>query len=146
MIHTVRGFSEAVKRFVEQRIPRCEKRGLYPGGTGIAVADNDLIIGGFYYHHFDPESGVVEISAAADDKRWLTRRVLYDLFSYPFDELGCQMVLLRHSANDKPLARMLRAYGFDQVTIPRLFGRNEDCIISTLTVEAWRNNGFHKEA
>lgn len=115
-------------------------------GQAIGVVDEKAkrLIGGIYYHDYDPEAGVIEMSAAAIDKRWLTRKTLYGLFAYPFIGLGCQLVAARHSANDTALARVFRAYGFHQVVIPRLFGRDEDAIISTLTKEAWLANKFHK--
>lgn len=141
----VYGPKEPIKAFIESHIPRCVERGLPGSGVAIGVIDDENnLCGGFYYHDYDPDAGVIEISAAATDKRWLTRRTLYSLFSYPFNELGCQLVATRHSVRDKPLARMFRAYGFKQVIIPRLFGRDEDAIVSTLTVEDWRANKFHR--
>jgi RimJ/RimL family protein N-acetyltransferase len=136
---------DAIKAFIEKNITRCRERGLPGRGACIGVInEKNELIGGIYYHDFDPDAGVIEMSSAATDKRWLTRRTLYTLFSYPFNQLGCQMVAARHSTKDKALARIFRAYGFKQVIIPRLFGRDDDAIISTLTVEDWRSNGFHK--
>lgn len=132
-----------LKRFIEINIPRCAERGLPDGGAAIGVIDGDELIGGIYYHDHDPEAGVLEMSAAATSKRWLTRSTLYTLFHYPFVSIGCQMVAARHSANDRALARIFKAYGFNQVTVPRLFGRDEDGIISTLTDDAWRESKFH---
>jgi hypothetical protein len=43
------------------------------------------------------------------------------------------------------MSRIARAYGSKQVTVPLLFGSTEDGIISTLTIEDWRANRFHKE-
>jgi RimJ/RimL family protein N-acetyltransferase len=144
-VRLVYGPEAVIRRFVETNIHRCRERGLPEASTAIGVIDGDgVLCGGIVYHDYDPEAGVIEMSSAATNKRWLTRATLYGLFSYPFDGLGCQMVAARHSANDKALARIFRAYGFHQVVIPRLFGRTEDGIVSTLTDDAWRANGFHK--
>jgi RimJ/RimL family protein N-acetyltransferase len=116
-----------------------------PDGPAIGVADGGTIVGGFVYTDFDPDAGVIEIHGASAVKNWLTRPVLYGLFSYPFDQLGCQMVAMRISADDKPLRRMLMAYGFKALHIPRLFGRNADGYIMTLTDDDWRCNRFHKQ-
>ena len=133
----------ALKGFIERNIARCSGRGLPQPGMAIGVinADSELI-GGFYYHDYDPDAGVIEISGASLDKKWLTKATLYGLFAYPFHDLHCQLVAMRHSAKDIALARMLKAYGFQQATIPRLFGRGEDAIISTLTLEDWEGNAF----
>lgn len=143
-MNLVYGPQPVLKAFIEAHIPRITR--LSEPGFGIGVIDtSDKLVGGFWYHDFDAKAGVLEISGAASNKRWLSRKVLHGLFSHPFDALGCQMVAMRHSANDKALARMLKAYGFHQVTIPRLFGRHEDGIVSTLTDDAWRSNKFHSE-
>lgn len=115
--------------------------GVFEGGKPIAV---------MVYHDWQPERGVVEISGAATDKRWLNRKTLWAMFSYPFLELGVQMVVMRVSErnvmwNGRGLPRLLKAYGFQSVTIPRLRGRDEAEIIYMLTDDDWRANGFHKE-
>jgi RimJ/RimL family protein N-acetyltransferase len=143
-VHDVPG--RPIKTFIEAHIPSCAVRGLPEIGHAIGVVnDKNELIGGFYYHDWNADAGVIEISGASIEKRWLTRSVLYGLFSYPFDHLKCQLVAMRHSANDKALCRMLRSYGFDQVYVSRLFGRDHDAIISTLTDDSWRANGYHKE-
>ena len=94
------------------------------------------------FHNWSPEGGVIELSAAAIDKRWLTRPVLYEMFSYCFDQAVCQLTLLRVSSDNKPMLRIAKAVGFDQYRIPRLRGRSEDEVICTLTEESWRANKF----
>lgn len=108
------------------------------------ILDNELIAS-LVYHNFDRKAGVIEISAASITPRWLTRPVLKAMFSYPFEELGCQMVVLRVSERNTRLMRILTAYSFDHVTVPRLRGRDEAERIFFLTDDAWRSNGFHKE-
>ena len=142
----VYGIPHVVAGFVASLIPRCAERGLPEASQAIGVADeNGTLVGGMVYHCFDPDAGVIELSVAATDKRWFTRPILYGLFEYPFEQLGCQMVCSRVSADDAALRRMKKAYGFQEHLIPRLFGRGEDGIIFTLTVEQWKSNGFHKE-
>jgi RimJ/RimL family protein N-acetyltransferase len=140
----VHGCDDAVARFVARLIPICRERG-FDICTAIGVANGDQLVGGFVFHDYSPEFGVIELSFAGIDKRWLTRLVLYGVFSYVFNDVGCQMACSRTPASFRQAIRITKAYGFRQATIPRLFGRNEDGIISTLTVEDWRANGFHKE-
>lgn len=140
----VYGHNEPVARFVASLIPHCRERG-FGECTAIGVADGDRLVGGFVFNEWSPDFGVIELSFAGTDRRWLTRPVLYGMFSYVFDEIGCQMACSRTPASLKHAVRICRAYGFQQVTVPRLFGRDEDGIVSTLTVEDWRTNGFHKE-
>lgn len=110
----------------------------------MGIFDGDELIAVMVYHNFNSRSGVVEISGAATDKRWLTRDVLKDMFARPFEAMGCQMIVLRVSVNDKPLARMLTAYGCSSYTIPRLRGRFEDETVFTLTDTDWMNSKFNR--
>lgn len=115
----------------------------------MAVFDGSKLSAVMVYHNHYPDEGVVEISGAAIDRRWLTKRVLFEMFSYPFDRLECQLVVMRvsqnnHMANGRGLRRMLKSYGFNEYLIPRLRGRHEDEIIFTLADDDWRANGYHE--
>jgi hypothetical protein len=140
----VYGQDEAVVALVGSLIPAAA-RGFGSDFTAIGVDHGGELVGGFVFTGWSPEAGTIEISYAGTNRRWLTRRTLYAAFSYIFDGVGCQMAIARTPASLMHGVRIARAYGFKQVTIPRLFGRGEDGIISTLTVEDWRMNGFHKE-
>lgn len=112
---------------------------------GMAVVEGDTLIGAAIWHNFEPDSGVVEISAASTTKRWLNRQTLGVMFGVPFKEWDCQAVVLRVSDSDTPMHRMLNAYGFEHYRIPRLRGRNEAENVFVLTVEAWRANKFNRK-
>ena len=141
----VYGYDDAVARFVSDQIPFGGAGGFAPcTAMGVANAD-DFLIGGFVFHNYEPEIGVIEVSFAGIERLWLTRPILYAAFSYVFNQLACQLACSRTPVRLRHACRIAGAYGFKQVTVPRLFGRDEDGIISTLTVEDWRVNGFHKE-
>ena len=110
----------------------------------MGVFDGTLIAA-VVFNNYHPESGVIEMHAAASTPRWLTRRVLWEMFNYVFNRMGCQMAVLRVSERNNRLLRILTAYGFEHTVIPRLRGRDEGERIFWLTEEAWRSNGFHKE-
>lgn len=116
----------------------------------MGVFDGETLIACMLFNNFQPEAGVIEIHGAATDKRWVNRRTLWEMFSYPFLTVGCQMVVMRVSErnsmwNGRGLPRLLKSYGFDAYPIPRLRGRDEGEIIYTLTIDRWETNGFHKE-
>lgn len=131
----------AVAGFVATRIGAAP----IPDGTALAVTDDGDLVAAVIYHNFMPDAGTIEISAASDTKRWMTRPVLWEMFDFPFNDLGCQAVVARTSPQDAPLQRIQKAYGFVSYTIPRLRGRDRDEVVSILTDDAWRANGFHKE-
>jgi RimJ/RimL family protein N-acetyltransferase len=125
-----------IAEFVALSVPGCE-RGFGPCAT-MGVVRGGVLIAGIVYHNWSPETGVIEISGAATDSRWMTRQTLRAMFSYPFDEIGCQMVVARHSEHNARLRRMWRAVGSSEFVIPRLMGRNEAMVVTTLTDDAWR--------
>jgi RimJ/RimL family protein N-acetyltransferase len=110
-----------------------------------AVTSGKTIIAAVLFHNWDRSAGVVEISAASDSKRWLSRGVLLDLFRYAFHELGCQAVVARIDGNNRSLARIFTAYGFKRYDIPRLRGRDATETLFVLADDHWRRNGFHKD-
>lgn len=98
---------------------------------------------GVVYTNWQPENGVIEITAAAIGHKWGTRERLRVIFEYPFDHLGCQMVVARTSERNPVPLRIWRALGADEYRIPRLFGRDEAAIITTLTAEQWAESRFN---
>jgi len=116
-----------------------------PLGTALALERDGKPIAGVIFTNYDTDRGTIEITAASDCKRWLSRSVLFEMYSYCFDEMGCQAVVQRNDPDNTSLARILTAYGFERYDIPRLRGRDKGEAIFVLTDDAWRTNGFHKE-
>lgn len=113
-------------------------------GTVMLVADGDRVLAGVMFHNWQPASGVVQISAASDSKRWLTRPILREMFAYAFDTMGAQAVVACMDAG-RTLARIFEAYGFKKYEIPRLRGRDKAEAVMVLGDDEWKANGFHKE-
>lgn len=136
------GAYEAVARFLADRI------GEYPNGwqvgTIMAVAKDDRIVAAVLFHNWQPRNGVIEISGASDDGRWLSRALLFDLFDYAFNQMGAQAVVACMDAG-RPLTRIFEAYGFRRYDIPRLRGRDKAETVMVLGDDDWKANGFHKE-
>ncbi|MDG3577122.1 GNAT family protein [Rhizobium sp. YJ-22] len=110
----------------------------------MAAFDDAVFLGAVVFHNYEPMADVIEISAAAESKRWLGRQALEAIFSYAFRDCGCQMVVARISEENKSLHRIFHAYGFTSFVIPRLRGRNEDERIFTLTDDAWKQSKFYR--
>lgn len=109
----------------------------------MGVIDDDNLIAVVTFNNYQPEAGVIELHAAADSARWLTKPVLASMFGYCFGQLKCQMAIARVSDRNTRLLRIFSAYGFDHVIIPRLRGRDEGERIFWLTEEVWRSNKFN---
>ena len=133
---------EAVARFLADRIG-AEVAG-WQTGTIMAVAKGDRIVAAVLFHNWQPRHGVIEVSAASDDRGWRSRAVLFDLFDYAFNQMVAQAVVARMDAG-RPLIRIFEAYGFRRYDIPRLRGRDAAETVMILGDEDWKANGFHKE-
>lgn len=123
------------------------RRGFGPSVT-MGLFEEGKIVAGVVFHNYYRDEGVIEFSGASDTPRWMSRRMLGEMFRYIFDQLGCQLAVARVSERNTRLLRILSAYGFDHVLVPRLRGRDEGERIFTLADDVWRANGFHakKEA
>ena len=110
--------------------------GIFEGGEIRAV---------IVFNNYHAKEGTVEVHGAATTPRWLTRPVLYAMYSFAFDRLECQTVVQRNDPDNTSLMRMMLAYGFDMFRIPRLRGRDKDELVFVLHDDVWRANGFHKE-
>lgn len=124
------------------RIERCE-RGFGPC-QALGVAKGDELIAVVVFHNWQPEAGVVEVSAAADTPRWYSRKLIKAALGYAFDELGCQTVIARQAPDNDRARGIWLALGGTEYVIPRLRGRDEAESIITLTDDAWRSSRFYK--
>lgn len=111
----------------------------------MAVIDGPDLIAGTVYHNWYPEEGVVELSSFSLSKRWLTKRVIRAMFAMPFDCLGCQLVVLRVSERNQVMCDIARTFGFTEVYIPRLRGRDEGEFIFSYTDDQWKASRYYGE-
>lgn len=111
----------------------------------MAVVEDDTLICGIVWHNYEPDAGVIEISAGSTSKRWLTRKTLSAMFGIPFKEWDIQCLVMRVDPKDEALHRMLKSYGFEVFIIPRLRGRDKDEHVFILTDDAWRASKFNKK-
>ncbi|RWG02600.1 MAG: N-acetyltransferase [Mesorhizobium sp.] len=107
--------------------------------------DEDRLVAGMVFHDWQPGPGLIQISSASTTARWLTAEVRHIMFSYPFVQLGCQMVVLQVSAKNARMVRIAKAFGFTPYLIKRMRGRDEDGYVFTLTDDDWRNSKFTRK-
>lgn len=109
----------------------------------MAVVDGQgKFAAGIVFHTWGPDSGVIELSAAAVNPKWPTRPVLRFMFGYVFDDCGCQMAITRTHESNTRVRRFMARLGADEYLIPRLRGRNASEAIQTLTKEQWTASRF----
>ena len=132
--------SGGIAKWVADKIPGCAR------GWDACVAMRiytDRTIGGVVFHDWNPEAGVMCMSAAGEPG-WLSRPVLYAMHSYIFDQAACQLAVMQVSEENERMRRIGLAYGYTEHRIPRLRGRDKAEIIMTLPDDVWRASRFHK--
>ena len=143
MYEFVYGHDEEVAQFIASLAP--------PSGGGfgrcktIGVIDGDgRLVAGLVYFNYDPNAGVIEMGAASITPRWFSRTMYRRLFEYPFIECGCQMLAARVRAENEPLLSQFARMNFDLTYVPRLYGRDEDGVLCTLTDDQWLDSRIAK--
>lgn len=135
--------NDAVADFVSRRI--WGRSGEFGPRCTMGVVDNGQLVAGVVYHNYYPKEGTIEVSAASDTRRWLTRDILRAFISMPFEKLGVQALIARHAETAQHLRRMWQKVGALEYTIPRLRGKDQpaECI-SVLTDDAWAASPFNR--
>lgn len=130
--------------WVAARVPGCERG--WTEYQSLGVEHKGEIVAGVVLHGWEPETGIIELSGAAEDPRWMTREVMRKVFHYVFEELCCQMIVARQDPSNDRAIRAWKALGANEIIIPRLRGRSRDGSIITFTDDAWRQSKFRRSS
>lgn len=118
------------------------KPGFVDKYCSMGVVHDEKLIGGTLYHNWHPEAGVIEMTSASTDKRWLTRPVIRAMFGMAFDLIGAQLAVLRVSERNTDMVGIAERFGFSGVLIPRLRGREEAEWVFSYTDDQWRSSRY----
>jgi hypothetical protein len=105
----------------------------------LGVVRNGDLRGAVVYHDWQPQHETIALSAFAVDRKWLDRRTIKAVFDYPFS--FCQMVWVQTDL-DNPARAIFLKLGSDEIVVPRLFGRDRNGVILTLTDDQWRKTKY----
>ncbi len=110
----------------------------------MAVIDrDDRMVAGIVFHNWSPDFGVMEVSAAATDRRWAARGVLNTAFDYAFSH--AQLVVARTDESNVTVRRLWKAFGATELILPRLRGRTANEALLMLTDDAWANSRYRRK-
>ena len=132
---------DAVRDFVENGLWNRQRQ--FGPSTAIGFANaKEGLVAGIIYHNFDPDAGVIEISAYSMRRDWLSRAFLRLIFEYPFHQIKCRLVVARISERNSRTLRIWKALGSKLHSIPELRGPEEAEIIATLSRDDWQKSKF----
>lgn len=102
------GADDIVAEFVRQRMPVA--RPSFGPCTALGVVKDGVLLGGVVYHNFTGFN--IEVSLAFDSPRWLSRKTLRALFSYPFTQLHCARLTCLAGRKNKKSRRLIEGCGW----------------------------------
>ena len=105
--------------------------GIFRGSKLIAVV---------VFHSWQPEYGVIEISAAALSPAWLTRRTINEIMTNCFERLDCQQIVSRMAVENKRAIQIYKFLGFQPLLLKNMRGRGKDEWLFLLTSDQWNNS------
>lgn len=112
------------------------------GTMGIFKADKLIAV--IVFHHYFPEYGIVEISAAAQNAAWLTRRTVREIMVNCFEVFGCQQIHSRMAFDNERAIQIYKFLGFDSVALPNLRGSGKHEWLMTLQRDRWAAHRLNK--
>lgn len=133
-----------VADWVAQQLPDCERG--FGECQALGVVRRGQLIAGFVYHNWCPERETIEMSGATvhgGRRHWATREIVAQIWGYPFS--FCQMAWIQTDPSN-PARAIWRKIGATEHEIPRLFGRDRDGVVLTLTDDAWNATKYARLA
>lgn len=133
------GHDRAIAEWVADRIPGPERFGECRA-LAVVSASGD-IAAGVVFHNWDQGRGLIEMSCAASDRRWMTRDVMRLVWLYAFSI--ARMGYAKTGEKNTPVRRIWKACGASETLIPDMQGEGEAMAVLTLTEPQWRQSRFH---
>ena len=127
--------------WVAEQIEGCERG--FAACRALAVMDRDgKICAGVVFHDWNPERGVIELSVAATNRRWLTKPVANEAMAYAFSI--ARMAVATISEKNKPARHLWRGLGGTEHLIPDMWAPGVACSLTTLTQDQWQASRLYE--
>ena len=138
------GCDELVGAWIKKRIP--DDGGRFENFKAMGVVVGDRLVAGvlwnMYYGH------MISVTFVADSPRWASRRILAELFEYPFCQLDVARITAYTGRKNKSARKLLEHLGFKVEGVMRKGrSRKEDAILyGMLKAECrWLRDARHDE-
>lgn len=130
-------WNDRIAPWVAEQIPHCGRG--FGECRGLSVHDaRGRLAAGVVFHDWWPERGLIQLSCAAQDRRWLTRNVARAVWGYAFSV--ARMAMAYTDEGNGPVRRIWRACGAEESVIPNLYGVGAHCVVLTLTRPDWERS------
>ena len=86
--------------------------------TAMGFEKDGELIAGVMYHNYRKTD--IELSAAAINERWLSRKNLQEIFNYPYNQLGCIRTTAVTGRKNRRARKLLEGLGYRLEGVCRL--------------------------
>jgi RimJ/RimL family protein N-acetyltransferase len=130
--------SENVAAWVAARIPQMSGSADFGPCRAVGVVSSDgQPLGGVVFHNYQARFRNIEVSFASESPRWLTRRLIKNILTYPFGQLDCQRITALTPRKAASARRFLDVFGFKREGLLRKGFGTDDMVISGLLQREW---------
>jgi RimJ/RimL family protein N-acetyltransferase len=136
------GCADLMAAWVKARIAFMDPEGFGPCQAVGVVDGQGRIVGGVVFHGWNKHYRSIEMSAAADSAKWLSRRIVAGILSYPFEQLGCERVTSVTRPEDGRTRHLLEGIGMTLEGIGRKAFGDHDAAGYALLRDEWRAGRF----
>ena len=110
----------------------------------MGIFKGQKLIAAIVFHGWQPQFGVMEISAGAISPSWLCKRSIREIMSVCFDQHGCQQIVSRMATDNDRAIKIYEFLGFQKVLLPNMRGSGKHEWLMTLTKDKWANHKFYE--
>jgi RimJ/RimL family protein N-acetyltransferase len=140
-MHLVLGRDAVVADWVARRIPHVGEGSAFGPCAAIGVeAEDGAPLGGVVFSGWQPECRSIEVSFASASPRWLTRRLIGAILSYPFVQLDCQRITALTPRRARAARRFIDAFGFKREGLIRRGFGDDDAVVSGMLRREWEGS------
>ena len=132
--------SDEAGKFVADRAP-IERPIWAPGFVGFLVVSSiEKPLAGAVFSDWNAECKRIEFSAAADDPRAFSTRIMFQIGNYVFGQLNVFRCWSRTSIDNRRARKFLKGIGFtEEATEAHWYGEGRHAITLRITEPEWRH-------
>ncbi len=136
---------EQIANWVSLRIPHMSGA-LFGPCTAIGVAnEQNEIAAGIVFHDYQPRYRTIQVSVAARDPRWATAKIIKQILSYPFLQLGVNVVWSAIAHDNARAIKFNKGIGFTPEGVGRFRFGDKHAWVSSMTAKEY-NRRYQESA
>lgn len=132
------GYDAEVAQWVLERIPHVRTFGAC-AAIGVGNPETGKLYAGVVYHDHEPTFETMQVSIAAVNPMWATRRTVHNLLRYPFEQVGVHVLWSVMRSDNARALKTNQHIGFKrEAVLGHRFGKGVHAIVTRMTAPEYR--------